>query len=108
MALKYTEDQVYAYFDLNTEKRQDGCWIWNGPKDRHGYGVIKIWGKMKRCHRVSKERAHGTIPEGMVIDHICRVRSCVNPLHLEIVTRSENVIRGWATRIHHTKKNKPN
>lgn len=75
-----------------------GCWIWIGALDRAGYGCIgkKINGKwvMAKAHRVSFERAKGSIPEGLVPDHLCRITCCVNPDHMEAVTQKENVLRG--------------
>lgn len=70
------------------------CWIWNLAVNDSGYGVVGQGGKMLRAHRVYYEKACGPIPSGLVLDHLCRVRSCVNPDHLEPVTRGENVMRG--------------
>lgn len=53
-------------------------------------------GRLVRAHRFSYERAVGPIPAGLQIDHLCRVRACVNPAHLEPVTCGENVRRSWA------------
>lgn len=71
------------------------CWLWTPPPDPSGYGIINIGGVNTRAHRWSYEQENGTIPEGMVIDHLCRVRSCVNPAHLELVTLEENILRGF-------------
>lgn len=73
------------------------CWFWTGPVDRHGYGRISEGGgggRLRFAHRVSYEIHVGTIPTGLVIDHLCRNRRCVNPAHLEPVTVGENVLRG--------------
>lgn len=51
-------------------------------------------GKRKSGHRVAYEDKYGTIPEGMVLDHLCRNRACINPDHLEVVTQRENIMRG--------------
>lgn len=59
------------------------CAIWSGKLDKNGYGP----------HRRSFEVAHGPIPSGLTIDHLCRVKACQNPLHLQAVTRRENVRR---------------
>lgn len=70
------------------------CWLWQAYVDERGYGTYRLAGRMRKAHRVAYELAVGPIPEGMVIDHLCRVRHCVNPTHLEVVTNDENVRRG--------------
>lgn len=71
--------------------RADGCWGWSGPMNRNGYGKLGIGQKRVAAHRFAYQLLVGEIPEGLEIDHICRVRSCVNPQHLQAVTRKENV-----------------
>lgn len=71
-----------------------GCWLWTGYIDQLDYGQFAFGGKVKKAHRVSYELHRGPIPLGLEIDHLCRVRCCVNPDHLEAVTRSENIRRG--------------
>lgn len=72
-----------------------GCWLWLGALDRDGYGHISVGRKTNTgAHRAAYEAFVGPIPTGMVIDHRCRVRCCVNPDHLEPVTPRENVLRG--------------
>ena len=65
-----------------------GCWIWLRTHEDYGYFIGK------RAHRISYEHWKGKIPKGLVIDHLCRNRSCVNPQHLEAVTQKENINRG--------------
>lgn len=72
----------------------DGCWIWTGARSTTGYGHTTIRGKYWGAHRISYEAHVGPIPEGLDLDHLCRVRECVRPDHLEPVTRAENVRRG--------------
>lgn len=72
----------------------DPCHLWTGAKDRDGYGHINIGGITMMAHRVSLNLSGRPIPEGLEVDHLCRVRCCVNPAHLEIVTRAENWERG--------------
>jgi hypothetical protein len=69
------------------------CWDWKGCKNVKGYGLFSCY-KLVQSHRFSYEIFSGPIGEGLTIDHLCRRRGCVNPLHLEVVTRKENVLRG--------------
>lgn len=70
------------------------CWSWNGYVDNQGYGKIRRRNKLTQAHRVFYEFFMGDIPDGLVIDHLCRNRSCVNPHHMEPVTAAENTRRG--------------
>lgn len=75
------------------------CWEWTGDKEKKmGYGLflrrVVDLGKSVRAHRYSYELHKGKIPKGLVIDHLCRNKSCVNPEHLEAVTYKENTLRG--------------
>ena len=73
------------------------CWPWMGTRNRNGYGQISFDGRGQMVHRVAYELCVGPIPEGLTLDHLCRVRHCVNPAHLEPVTQQENLARtvGW-------------
>lgn len=74
--------------------QSDSCWHWVGSRNPDGYGNFTIAGRTHRAHRVSLV-AHGiTLVEGLVVDHICRVRDCVRPEHLRQVTTRENVLAG--------------
>ncbi|MDG4798960.1 HNH endonuclease signature motif containing protein [Micromonospora sp. WMMD980] len=72
----------------------DECWLWHRAKDPFGYGRIWHDGGMRLAHRVMFELHRGPVPEGLVLDHLCRVTSCVNPAHLEPVAHAVNVRRG--------------
>ena len=72
------------------------CWIWLGPVNRNGYGYVKRGGRKVMAHRLAYMLKHGPIPAGYVVDHLCRVRQCCNPDHLEAVTVQENTRRGLA------------
>ena len=71
-----------------------GCWIWQAGTNTKGYGKFKVDGRDVKAHRFAYEMFVGPIPEGLELDHLCRVRNCVNPEHLEPVTHAENVRRG--------------
>lgn len=71
-----------------------GCWVWRGDLTPDGYGRFWARGKNVAAHRWSYEHFVGPIPEGLQIDHLCCVRRCVNPAHLEAVTCRENLHRG--------------
>jgi hypothetical protein len=77
--------------------KTDTCWLWTGSKADTGYGTFYVErGVYRSAHRLSVEMAGREIPDGMWIDHLCRVRSCVNPTHLDIVEPRENSRRGMA------------
>jgi hypothetical protein len=71
-----------------------GCWLWHGATTVGGYGVCGGRKHRSYAHRWSYEHFVGPIPDGLEIDHLCRVRCCVNPDHLEPVTHEENLRRG--------------
>ena len=71
-----------------------GCWLWKGAHIPDGYGMFSKKSILILAHRFSYEYYHGKIPKGLVIDHLCRTKNCVNPDHLEAVTIWENCNRG--------------
>lgn len=81
------------------------CLIWVGETNDGGYGRVVIDGKRWRAHRLAWELKNGPIPEGLEIDHLCRVRACINTAHLELVTHAENLARRpeWASLTHCSK-----
>lgn len=73
----------------------DECWLWTAACLPNGYGYFHpTHGTNAYAHRFSWEITNGQIPSGKVLDHLCRVRNCVNPSHLEPVTMRENLRRG--------------
>lgn len=85
-------------------EKTDTCWNWVGHLCKLGYGQICIGEKRPMAHRFAYELLVGLIPEGLTLDHLCRNRRCVNPLHLEPVTLRENVMRGTSTPAKNAKK----
>lgn len=74
--------------------RETGCILWTGPVNRGGYGKLSINGRARTAHQAMYEMFIGPIPGGMQLDHLCRVRRCANPAHLEAVTSQVNTLRG--------------
>lgn len=71
------------------------CWNWTGAMRHSGYGAMFLTGtKSVAAHRYVYEYTVGPIPDGLVLDHLCRNRRCVNPVHLEAVTQRINSLRG--------------
>lgn len=70
------------------------CWVWKGSIDKRGYGRLRYKGEQHKTHRFFYEYEFGSIPEGLELDHLCRVKACCRPDHLEAVTHLENVRRG--------------
>lgn len=70
--------------------KSGSCWIWLAHKDPRGYGKFRLGGRAVLAHRASYEWANGPIPDGMMLDHRCRLTSCVNPGHLRLVTSKQN------------------
>ena len=71
-----------------------GCWMWVGATKKKGYGSFAVGGVSFGAHQVIYALYKGLVPKGLQLDHLCRVRSCVNPDHLEPVTSLENRLRG--------------
>jgi len=69
-----------------------GCWLWMGRIDASGYGQAWAWGRWWKAHRAFFTAARGPVPGGLVLDHVCRMRCCVNPDHLRVVTHRENIL----------------
>ncbi|MDX3328828.1 HNH endonuclease signature motif containing protein [Streptomyces sp. ME02-6979-3A] len=87
-------DDPKAKLLARTVADPNGCLIWTGPKNNHGYGRIFVNGEQHYTHRLSYQLDVGSIPDGLYLDHLCRVPACCNPQHLEPVTPRENSRRG--------------
>jgi hypothetical protein len=72
------------------------CWLWTGSTDEKGYGFFYLGAEKASAHRWMYELIAGPVPDGLVLDHLCRVHHCVRPSHLEPVTNEENILRGEA------------
>lgn len=97
-----TAERFWAKVD--TSAGPDACWLWTSHT-RNGYGQFKLDRRQTPAHRWAYEAMIGPIPKGLQLDHLCRVRNCVNPKHLEPVTHQENIRRGmagahWAAKTH--------
>jgi hypothetical protein len=92
-----TEQRFMAKVDVGNSPA--GCWMWTASHFPTGYGQFTMDRKPVTAHRAAYELLVGPIPDGAQIDHLCRERGCVNPLHLEPVSREENLARGIAPRI---------
>jgi hypothetical protein len=81
-------------FDASIEFTET-CWLWQRSRTQNGYGLFSVHGKRCLAHRWLYEQTIGPIPEGLEIDHLCRVRHCVNPDHLEAVTHALTIGAFW-------------
>lgn len=75
-------------------QKTETCWIWTAYRTPNGYGTLSVGATTKLAHRIAYMGVKGPIPDGLVLDHLCRNPSCVNPDHLEPVTTQENTKRG--------------
>jgi hypothetical protein len=83
--------RIARHIEIDAET---GCWLWQASLTNNGYGRVRVDKCEWKAHRYSFAVHRGPIPEGLDLDHLCRVRNCVNPDHLEPVTRAENLRRG--------------
>jgi hypothetical protein len=81
-----------------------GCWLWGAATVSTGYGQLRFGGRHWPAHRLVWELLVGAIGDGLVIDHLCRNRACVNPAHLEPVTFRENILRGDGVAAHRARR----
>jgi hypothetical protein len=79
---------------LSIPEPNTGCLLWLGTLSPHGYGRIKIKGRPRFAYKIAWELENGPVPKGLVLDHRCNQKQCVNTAHLKPVTNKENVLRG--------------
>lgn len=85
--------EARRYLGRRTCVTMIGCWVWSGALT-DGYGRLRRRGQMMLAHRLAYEAFVGEVPEGLVLDHLCRNRACCNPDHVEPVTHAENLLHG--------------
>jgi len=81
-----------------------GCWEWSGARIGDGYGSIRVTGRSVLTHRFAYETLVASIPPGLQLDHLCRIRSCCFPGHLEPVTPQINCLRGQGPSADHARQ----
>ena len=91
---KPTAPAAERFWPKVDKEHPSGCWVWTASLSDTGYGNFRLVGANVQAHRWSYTELVGPIPNGLVIDHLCRNRSCVNPSHMEVVTRRVNNVRG--------------
>jgi hypothetical protein len=88
--------EIERFFAFVSPEPNSGCWLWCGGLQSRGYGFFCLSdASMVLAHRYSYELARGPVPDGLEVDHLCRLKACVNPEHLEAVTQSENTLRRY-------------
>lgn len=86
--------RVELFWEKAAPPNENGCVLWLASQKANGYGQFWDGSRMVLAHRFAYEMLVGPVPDGLELDHLCRVRHCVAPAHLEPVTRRENVLRG--------------
>lgn len=98
---------AYRFERYFTPEPNTGCWLWLGAIDSSGYGNFTSMSPTKHqvgAHRFSWILANGAVPAGLVVDHMCRVRACVNPAHMRLLTPRDNTLCGVGATARHAAK----
>lgn len=91
---KMTEAQFKDWFKQQAKVTREGCWLWQRPLMSNGYGQVTYQGKSKLVHRLAYMLWKGDLPEYSkenVLSHLCNIRHCYNPDHLELTTQEANM-----------------
>ena len=91
----------------NKVDKTESCWLWKAALNNDGYGNFNLCGRGGIAHKLSYESLVGPVPDGLELDHLCRIRNCVNPAHLEPVTHKVNVQRGELYKVNASKTHCP-
>ncbi len=92
-SLRWPDLTAEERFWMKVDRTAD-CWIWKACQTPHGYGQFSVAGRIVMAHRFAYEVLVGPIPDGHVIDHLCRNRGCVNVAHMEVTDHRTNILRG--------------
>lgn len=90
----YVSDRLPHRFWSKVDTTDPGCWLWTANIGVEGYGRFWLVDRFVLAHRMAYELSVGPVPAGLQLDHLCRVRRCVRPSHLEPVTGKANTLRG--------------
>lgn len=92
--MRARRNPIDRFWEKVSPEPNSGCWLWASAYDFGGYGILWIGdGRSVRAHRFAYELLIGVIPAGLTLDHLCRQRACVNPLHLDPCGAGENAAR---------------
>lgn len=109
MSARFGDERLpERFWDKVEPEPNTGCWLWSGAADLGGYGMFAYPRHSpvvsRKAHRVAYLALVGEIPGGLVLDHLCRVRCCVNPEHLRTATQRQNILSGSGACAVHAKK----
>lgn len=105
VAMNFLDDRLPpTFWNKAIPEPMSGCWLWIGCAQSAGYGMATVNGKYGLAHRHAYRAAHGEVPAGLELDHLCRTPLCCNPAHLEAVTHRENMLRGNTPSARHHNK----
>jgi hypothetical protein len=100
-SFQHLKTQLVGFvFDPSKNWSEYPCLLWDRSLTGDGYGNLAADGKVRKSHQVAYELTRGPVPEGLELDHLCRVRACFHPAHLEAVTHAENVSRSPLHGVH--------